>query len=89
MSKDSGRRRLTSALSELEFEAAPDTSKDEVRRCRYCDLELPHRYDVGYAGRWVAIKHDAPCGLPCLGGGVNATVREFHSDRCPRCSNGV
>jgi hypothetical protein len=37
------KRRLTSTLNDLEFEAAPGTTKDVTRRCRYCEFDLPHR----------------------------------------------
>jgi hypothetical protein len=79
------KRRLTTVLDELEFEGAP-TKKDKIRPCRYCGLVLPHHYSA--AGYWSAIQHDGPCGLPCLGGGVDAGIPLFHSDLCPEC-NGV
>jgi hypothetical protein len=39
---------------------------------------------------WDTPSHEAPCGLPCLNGGISLTVYgsgEFHKDtsRCPRC----
>ncbi len=35
---------------------------------------------------WRAVAHVAPCGLPCIGGGVRKP-RESHGylDRCPTC----
>ena len=92
--KDRQSRQLTSVLDELElegelieldeveFQEAVPTVRDSKLFCRYCGLELPHRNEGGF---WSAIKHDAPCGLPCLGGGVSATIRAFHSDACPIC----
>ena len=68
-------------LRELEFEENP-TRKDDIRACRFCDLQLPHYPDGIFA---MPMKHDAPCGLPCLAGGVPVDV-SFHDDRCPICS---
>jgi hypothetical protein len=68
-------------LRELEFEEQP-TAKDQIRTCRYCGLDLPHHPVFGL---WVAIRHDAPCGLPCLGGGVKVGDT-MHSELCSRCT---
>lgn len=53
------------------------------RRCFYLQGDLPEF--------WNTPRHDAPCGLICLAGGVPVAAYKtgvFHRDaeRCPRCS---
>ena len=76
------------------------TGKQVVRPCKTCGRELEHREgeahthpDDGSEPKWVAVwtcdAHDAPCGLPCLGGGVSGKVyrsKNFHVDGCAKCN---
>lgn len=69
------------------------TGAAETRRCSRCDALVEHRESSiacgGTAGTfWMAEKHNAPCGLPCSGGGVQPKqIRETGAhglhDRCP------
>ena len=75
--------------------------------CKTCGRSVTETWDMalvdfadgtgGTLGVWRAERHDAPCGLPCLGGGVSMRamrrdengVRWVHwSGRygCPRCA---
>ena len=74
----------------------------EVRACSMCGTSVEHSISLGMYGSGPessATKHDAPCGLPCLGGGVGSNVIKpmraagkklrdvCHAiDTCPRCS---
>jgi hypothetical protein len=73
------KRRLTSVLGELEWENSPPTTKETRGTCKYC--QQPIRV-LGGAINFE--KHTAPCGLPCLAGGVKVG-RSFHDDDCRRC----
>jgi hypothetical protein len=73
------KRRLTSVLGELEWEAAPPTAKERRACCRYC--QQPIRIIGGPIN---FEKHKGPCGLPCLAGGVEVG-RQFHDDDCKKC----
>ena len=53
-----------------------DTGAVEDRACIDCGALVRHCEHVTYANRepvtwWSPKKHEAPCGLPCLGGGVS------------------
>lgn len=54
-----------------------DTGNSEERACIDCGVTIRHREHVtdtnsrGMVKWWSPDKHDAPCGLPCLGGGVS------------------
>ena len=67
--------------AETEFECAPATKKEDRAYCKYCDSLVPGRSPVPGS----LDKHNGPCGLPCLGGGVEVG-RNFHCDRCVICS---
>lgn len=60
------------------------TGKTELRRCPRCDSDVEHHEMVGMYGGpvlWDCDEHDAPCGLPCFGGGVSGRVyrsRQVH-----------
>lgn len=76
---------------------ATHTGATEQRPCSRCGATVEHRESAlschGTEKRaWFAEKHSAPCGLPCMGGGVHPRhVRHGGSgahgfqDRCPRC----
>jgi len=72
--------RITGVIEELEFEAKP-TREDRIMPCRHCLTRLPHAYS---GGMLMPIKHDAPCGLPCLAGGVDVGTK-FHDNQCELC----
>lgn len=61
-----------------EFAVQVDTVKEDRRSCKYC--KQPVRVKI--YGRLEY--HNAPCGRPCLGGGVSPGAR-FHDDRCIMC----
>lgn len=66
-------RRLTSALEELEEEQTTATRK--TGSCPHCEAVV----FISKSG--TPLKHEGPCGLPCLGGGVGVGVA-FHSRDC-------
>lgn len=50
------------------------TGRSEMRPCPRCDAMVEHREAVGLYGSgaiWSCERHLAPCGLPCMGGGVS------------------
>ena len=54
---------------------AAETGRVEPRPCSHCSVVMEHRESVVFTSSgpvtgWGAVKHCAPCGLPCLGGGV-------------------
>jgi hypothetical protein len=55
---------------------------NEYRQCRYCAAVLLHRFEFGV---WIGTKHLGPCGLDCLGGGVDAGSAAFHDNQCGKC----
>lgn len=85
------KRRLTTVLGELdaeEFDAMPTKKRERADptiytppktatcpQCRVTILTLP-------GNRFV--KHEGPCGLPCLGSGVAPGVSQFHDKQCQR-----
>lgn len=73
------KRRLTSVLGELEWENYPATTKEDRSICKYCLQPIRT-----IAGPINFEKHIAPCGWPCLAGGVEVGV-VFHDDKCRRC----
>jgi hypothetical protein len=54
----------------------------EIKSCRYCNVIIEHILECNQI---IAIHHRARCGLECLGGGVSAALRYFHSDKCVLC----
>lgn len=57
---------------------AIETGLTEIRKCESCDSSVVHRevkFISGHSGtHWSAERHTAPCGLPCLGGGIGTEV---------------
>lgn len=61
--------------------------------CRTCGRKVLQREHVGaFVGSgplWAEVSHRAPCGMPCLGGGVS--VRDYRAGlvhkrgACPAC----
>lgn len=69
------------------------TGMTRTRPCETCGTAVEQRDTVGvWTGDhvWTTERHDAPCGLPCLGGGVSPRAyreRQVHlRDECPRCT---
>jgi hypothetical protein len=55
------------------------TGRAEQRHCGLCGSRVEHREsrDVSNgATAWSAKPHDAPCGAPCMGGGIGREARE-------------
>jgi hypothetical protein len=70
------------------------TNSTKLGPCQTCGAEVTLREHIGlYEGKsmWRPETHDAPCGLPCLGGGIrnpkgpNALKNVHRKDKCPRC----
>jgi len=70
------------------------TGAGEPRPCDRCGTVLPHQESKALAHGvekdwWSPGNHTAPCGLPCMGGGVKpAQIRNGvhgYDDRCPKC----
>lgn len=57
---------------------ATSTGRVETRACETCGVQVEHReaaFVSGAAGTfWSAERHAAPCGLPCIGGGIGSEV---------------
>lgn len=51
------------------------------RFCATCGAFVQHQENELQDGRrwWSPVKHDAPCGAPCIGGGV----KPQREDECP------
>lgn len=72
----------------------PFVTTDETteQTCDLCGVTVVARFSRGLYGStaWRIPKHDAPCGLPCLGGGVPLKVYrsgQVHKrSECPRCA---
>lgn len=70
-----------------------DTGKREQRPCESCGSTLEQRQGVFiHKGEkrtcWMPEKHKAPCGLPCMGGGIRpipTAERKPGSPRLPPC----
>ena len=61
--------------------------------CITCGEETDHQEFIGAYGSgftWSALPHNAPCGLPCVGGGVKPKECPdgFHTNArpCPGCN---
>lgn len=60
--------------------------------CEACGLSVIEKLSATMHGSvWTTPHHDAPCGLPCIGGGVAIRAYRaglFHRDsvRCPACA---
>lgn len=60
------------------------TGRVAARPCDLCGAPVEHKESQGLYGTtglygdpcWSAVSHDAPCGAPCLGGGVGREARE-------------
>lgn len=55
------------------------TGRTDLRECLLCHLGVIHTEVVHLTGdvdgpHWSAERHTAPCGLPCIGGGVGSEV---------------
>lgn len=54
------------------------TDRTRVQPCAVCGVEMAHREHFGLAAGvptwWTPAKHNAPCGAPCIGGGVRPLV---------------
>jgi len=71
------------------------TGAVEPRPCDSCGTVLPHQEKKALVhgvekAWWSPERHTAPCGLPCMGGGVAPQyIREpgihGYQDRCPKC----
>jgi hypothetical protein len=73
------------------------TTETRDATCEACGLPvietkqiLLAREGETFPAFWNTPRHDAPCGLPCFGGGVPARAYRagiFHRDaeRCPKC----
>lgn len=51
-----------------------ETGRSEQRTCPRCGASVEHRESMGIYGSgpaWHCEPHNAPCGLPCMGGGVS------------------
>jgi hypothetical protein len=55
---------------------ASATGRNEERACRTCGLTIDHTELWLQPGglSWQAAKHTAPCGAPCMGGGIGHEV---------------
>lgn len=53
---------------------AGTTARTRVQPCRVCGVEMEHRerfaLTAGAPVWWSPARHSAPCGRPCIGGGV-------------------
>jgi hypothetical protein len=72
------------------------TGSKREARCLVCGRvveQREHAFQVaGQAGEkkgWMPVHHEAPCGLPCLGGGVCATDLKALRERRQRPGDGV
>lgn len=67
------------------------TGAERVATCETCGAKTTEQELRGIAGSivWDTGPHNAPCGLPCLGGGVSVKVYRtgavHKTDSCPRC----
>lgn len=69
-------------LAEAEWDQAIPTQKERRAFCKYCEtMVLAAPSVTGFME-----KHNGPCGLPCLSGGVPVGTH-FHCDRCPICNS--
>ena len=53
---------------------AGTTDRTRVQPCGTCGVPMEHRENFGLRDDaptwWSPARHDAPCGAPCMGGGV-------------------
>ena len=65
------------------------TGRERDGRCRVCGRAVREREAwVGVTGAavwWSPVRHDAPCGAPCIGGGVRPRL----SDDLPTGVGGI
>lgn len=63
------------------------TGASDVRACKTCGLAVKHSETETHDGRhsWKAAQHPAPCGAPCIGGGV----RPIPHDELPPGVSGI
>lgn len=63
-----------------------------ITRCESCGLTVFETFRATMHGpTWSLAEHAAPCGFPCIGGGVSGRLYRvglFHRDaaRCPECA---
>jgi hypothetical protein len=87
---------------------AVSTGRVEARACETCGTMVEHREARMVSGAtgafWSAERHTAPCGLPCVGGGIGSEVikpmraagKRLHEvthgasgGRCAACASGA
>lgn len=62
------------------------TGETRDGRCRVCGLAVSEREMwAGDSSWWAPTRHDAPCGAPCIGGGV----RPKRSSEVPAGVSGI
>lgn len=54
------------------------TGRMRLGNCDLCGREVTQHHARGIAGSesWSSVAHRAPCGAPCLGGGIGGPVRD-------------
>lgn len=72
------------------------TDRTKTQPCSTCGANVVHRENFGAASPtakprtfWSPKNHDAPCGWPCIGGGVSVVIfrsKKVHGRQCSKCA---